>query len=186
MDRLKLNPIHSDELNSILCWKTPRRTFGLLLAKVEATTMLQCFLRTKGYLLIVAFCMSTWAITGCIEAMSYLASDSRLPKWITLPPGLTRADVEVDEESMDPAPRGLNVKFVLRNKKSKKLAEASGKSRNLSGRYIIVVVNETPEIIGFTHQINEHGIDLPYFYVVDDPAIKKKLLDENVSSISDH
>lgn len=99
---------------------------------------------------------------------------------------------------MDPAPRGLDVKFVLRDKK---LAEVRGKSINLGGRYIIVVVNDIPEIIGFTHQINEHGIDLPYFYVVDDPAIKKKLLDENgiddpvlrkklldgnVSSISDH
>jgi hypothetical protein len=80
---------------------------------------------------------------------------------------------------MEPTRRGVDVKVILYNKKYKKLAEVRGNSFDLSGRYFIDVVNGVPEIIGLTHQINEHRIDYPYFFVVDDLALKKKLLDEN-------
>ncbi len=140
--------------------------------------MLQCR-RTIKYLLIVTISLSFCVMSGCIESMFYLAYDSRLPKWITLPPGLTRADANIDEEGVDPMPGGLNVRFVLRDKKLKKLTEVRGKSTYLSGRYFIVVVKDTSEIIGLTHQIDEHGADLPYFYVVDDLALKKEILDKN-------
>jgi hypothetical protein len=118
-------------------------------------------------------------MSGCIESIWDLTSDSRLPKWITLPHGLTRADVIVQEEAMEPTHRGVEVKITLYDKKYKKLAEVRGASFRLSGRYFIEVVDGVPEVIGLTHHMNEHGVDYPYFFVVDDPALKRKLLDEN-------
>ena len=85
--------------------------------------MSKCFLRTKKYLLIVAICLSCFAISGCVESINYLASDSRLPKWLTLPPGLTRADVKVGLEFMEPTRRGVDIKVVLTDRKYKKLEE---------------------------------------------------------------
>ncbi len=80
---------------------------------------------------------------------------------------------------MEPTRRGVDVKVVLYDKKYKKLAEERGESFRLSGRYFIDVVGGVPEVIGLKMQKNEHGDDFPYFYVVDDPALKRKLLDEN-------
>ncbi len=139
--------------------------------------------RVNKCLLIVALCISSCAISGCIEWIGELTSDSRLPKWITLPPGLTRADVRVVLEGMEPTRRGVDVKFSLINHKFKTLEEVRGKSFNLSGRYFIDVVDGVPEVTGLTHHINEHGVDMPYFFVVDDPALKRKLLDENETKL---
>jgi hypothetical protein len=52
----------------------------------------------KYLLLFVALAISASAIVGCEyfpESTFELASESRLPKWIALPPGLTRADVSI-------------------------------------------------------------------------------------------
>jgi hypothetical protein len=141
-------------------------------------------LRTKKYLVLVAICICSCAITGCIQSISELTSDSRLPKWITVPPGLTRADVRVVEECMEPLihyqpRRGAEVKFVLYSQKYKKLGEVRGRSFYLSGRYSVAVVDGVPEIVGVKTQKNERGDDFPYFFVVDDPALKRRLLDEN-------
>jgi hypothetical protein len=141
--------------------------------------------RVDKYLLIVALCISTCGITGCVDSVNYLASDSRLPKWFTLPPGLTRADVTVVRASMDPTRRGdmkvalyhSDIKVALYKGKYKKLAEVSGKSIWL-GYFGIDVVDGVPEITGYKAQMDEHGNRMPYFYVVDDPALKRRLLDE--------
>lgn len=137
------------------------------------------FLRTPKHLLVVAVLIGSCAFSGCVESIWELTSDSRLPKWITLPPNLTRADVLVQEEAMEPTRRGVDVKISLYDKKWRKLQEVRGKSFSLSGRYFAEVVNDEAEVIGLTHQLNEHGVDFPYFFVVDDPALKRKLLDEN-------
>ena len=86
---------------------------------------------------------------------------------------------------MEPTRRGVGVKVILYDRKYKKLEEVRGKSFHLSGRYLAVVVNEVPEIIGFQTQKNNHGDDMPYFFVVDDPALKRKLLDENEKKLLD-
>lgn len=142
------------------------------------------FLRPKKYLLTVAMCVLFCAISGCVDSINYLASDSRLPKWFTLPPGITRADVTVVRESMDPTRRGVDIKVGLYKGKFKKLAEVSGKSI-LLGYFRICVVNGIPEITGYKAQIDEHGNRMPYFYVVDDPALKRKLLDEYEKKLLD-
>jgi hypothetical protein len=80
---------------------------------------------------------------------------------------------------MEPTHRGVDVKVTLCSNKYKRLQEVRGNSFDLSGRYFAVVVEGVPEIIGLTHHTNEHGVDYPYFFVVDDPALKRKLLDEN-------
>jgi hypothetical protein len=140
---------------------------------------IESFLHRQKYLLVVAIFVCSCVINGCIGSIWELTSDSRLPKWITLPPGLTRADVRVIEEVMEPTRRGVVVKVILYNKKNKKLEEMRGKSFKLSGRYFVDVVEGVPEIIGLKTQRNKHGDDMPYFFVVDDPALKRKLLDEN-------
>jgi hypothetical protein len=80
---------------------------------------------------------------------------------------------------MEPTRRGVDVKVILYNIKYKKLEEVRGNSFDLSGRYFIVVVDGVPEVIGLKTQKNKHGDDLAYFFVVDDPALKTKLLNEN-------
>lgn len=141
--------------------------------------MMRILRYAEKFLLIAAFCISACAISGCIESIGDLASDSRLPKWITLPPGLTRADVIVQEETMEPSRRGVDIKVTLYDMKWKKLKEVRGESFRLSGRYFVEVVDGVPEVIGLKMQKNEHGDDFPYFFVVDDPVLKKRLLDEN-------
>lgn len=155
------------------------RCYTAKVTQAEVTTMLNCLLHPPKYLLIVAICFFC-AMSGCIDSVQELASDSRLPEWITLPPGLTRADVRVVEEAMEPTRQGVNVKIILYGKKYKKLEEVRGNSFSLSGRYFIDVVDGVPEVIGLKVQRNKHGdTQNAYFFVVDDPALKRKLLDEN-------
>ena len=86
---------------------------------------------------------------------------------------------------MEPTRRGVDVKVILYNDKYQKLEEVRGKSFNLSGRYFIDVVDGVPEVTGLKTQKNKHGDDFPYFFVVDDPALKRKLLDENERKLLD-
>jgi hypothetical protein len=124
------------------------------------------------YLPIIAFCISSCAITGCLESSFQLASESRPPRWMALPPGLTRADVSVTLNYYSTL-RGGDAKFILRDRRGKKLAEVKGKEKNcpFTGypAYTAVVVNGTAEII-------EHRKMEPIFYVNDDPALRKKFL----------
>ena len=102
-----------------------------------------------------------------------------------VPPGLTRADVILQEEVMEPTRRGVDIKVTLYDKKWRKLEEARGKTFRLSGRYVVEVVGGVPEVIGLEMQKNRHGDDLPYFFVLDDPALKRQLLDENEKRLQD-
>jgi hypothetical protein len=153
------------------------------------------FLRTGKYLLIFAFCISSCAITGCIESSFNLASEAKLPRWMELPPGLTRADVSVtvDYHTLGPA------KFILRDKKGKKLAEIKGKVINQSPLYLksctqrsylvcpgyeVVEVNGITEIIKNVPYIEhanmeQNGRVVALFYVIDDPAVRKEILEND-------
>jgi hypothetical protein len=81
-------------------------------------------------------------------------------------------------------PLGSDAKFILRDRKGRKLAKINGKVKNLYpshlknppqgfdpgySAYEIVVVNGITEII-------EHRKMEPVFYVTDDPAVRKELL----------
>lgn len=61
--------------------------------------MIKAIRRINRYLLLgVILIISVFSIAGCEyfpEATFELASESRLPKWVTLPPGLARANVSL-------------------------------------------------------------------------------------------
>jgi hypothetical protein len=138
----------------------------------------------KLLLLFVALTIAGSAI-GCEwfpESTFELASDSRLPKWITLPPGLTRADVTITM-SYYVKPWGRSATFILKDKKEQIREKVHGKTRGLGPNqlkhpppgfppgypaYEVIIVNGTTEII-------EHRKMEPTFYITDDPAVWKEL-----------
>jgi len=147
--------------------------------------MLTITKRMSGVLLLCAaltFVGPTLACGWFPESTFELASESRLPKWITLPSGLTRADASLSM-SYYVWPWGRRATFVLRDAKGKILTKISGKVRG-SGpsqlkesrpgfpvgypSYEVITVNGTTEII-------EHRKMEPTFYVLDDPAVRKEL-----------
>jgi hypothetical protein len=144
--------------------------------------MFKIFLRTKTYLITVALCICSCAITGCVESTFTLASESKLPRSMTLPPGLTRTDVSVTLNLYAPL-RGPDAKFVLTDGEGKKLAEVKGKTKELapSSYYQIVTEKGITEIIKLKpyrehENMEQNGRAVALFYVIDDPAVRKELL----------
>jgi len=76
-------------------------------------------------LLIAVLCIFSCAITGCVESSFTLANESRLPSCLALPPGLARKDVSVTL-NLYAAVRGPDAKFMVKDKKGKKLEVLSG------------------------------------------------------------
>jgi hypothetical protein len=136
-------------------------------------------------------------MTGCLESSFNLASESRLPRWITLPPGLSRADVSVTLNYYTTLPGGSDAKFILRDRKGKKLAEIDGKEKGSYPLYLkscpdrfdpgcpgyeVIVVNGITEIIKNRpyrehENMEQNGRIVALFYVIDDPAVKEELLE---------
>ena len=139
--------------------------------------MMKVIRRTERYLPVVTSLVLSCLVSGCLESSFQLASESRLPGWKALPPGLTRADVWVTLNLYTtPLPGANDAEFILKNGKGKELAELKGKVKcqypysNMSyPRYNAVVVNDTIEIVEFRKME-------PVFYVNDDPAIRKEIL----------
>ncbi len=153
------------------------------LLEVKGATPRRIFLRTGKQLLIVAVCVSSCAITGCVESSFTLASESRLPRCIALPPELTRKDVSVRLNLYAPL-RGPDAKFELRNRKGKKLAEVKGtvKHADPSPYNEIVVVNGITEVVALkpyrAHEnMEQNGIPVALFYVIDDSCARKEALE---------
>ena len=148
--------------------------------------MLKMFLHTKRWVPIAAVCIFACATTGCIESTFNLAKESRLPRGLAIPPGLTRDDVFV---TLDFYTLG-QAKFTLRDKNGKKLTTVTGKTKgdpiNLGPYppgpgYEIVVINGVTEImecIPYRDNANmvQNGHIVALFNVVDNPALRKELL----------
>jgi hypothetical protein len=86
----------------------------------------------KFLLFLVALTIAGSAI-GCAwfpESTFDLASESRLPKWITLPPGLTRADVSITM-SYYTMPWGRSATFILQDTKGQTLKEGRWQAERL-------------------------------------------------------
>jgi hypothetical protein len=148
---------------------------------------------TKRWALIAAVCISAWATTGCIESSFNLASESRLPQGMAIPPGLTRADVTV---TLDFYTLG-QARFTLRDKTGKKRTTVTGKTKGnpiylkatpkgpdptVPG-YELVVINGVTEIMKCRpyrehENMVQNGRIVALFYVIDDPAIREELLGE--------
>ena len=144
----------------------------------------------KQCILIAALCVSCCAMNGCLESSFQLAKESRLPKWITIPPGLTRADVTVTMDYYSMPLDGNDAKFTLKDRSGKKLAKLGGKttdlcpfmpdasqrSRFVYPAYEAITVNGITDII-------EHRRMEPIFYLSDDPNIWKVLSDVKLKAI---
>ena len=132
---------------------------------------------------VIAGCLSLYGCKFFPESSFELASDSRLPKWFTLPPTLSRSDVTVTMNYYVTS-SGRTSTFILQTAKKQKLAEVSGTQRGLeplklknpppgfpSGypSFEIVTVNGVTEII-------EHRRMEPIFYINDDPAVRAELV----------
>jgi hypothetical protein len=138
----------------------------------------QIFLRADKYLLRVELCIFSCGITGCVESSFDLANESRLPRSIALPPGLTRKDVSVTLNFYAPL-RGPDAKFILKDKKGKKLAEVRGKAiEKISMNCQIVTEKRVTEMIRLkpyreNENMEQNGRAVALFYVIDDPAAKR-------------
>jgi hypothetical protein len=114
------------------------------------------------------------------ESTFQLASESRLPKWVTLPPELTRANASLTMNHRVVPWR--SAQFILRDKNGHILKKENGKMRcrapfeleNPPQRfpsgypaYEAITVHGITEII-------EHRKMEPIFYVTDDTAVWKQ------------
>ena len=142
-------------------------------------------IRNARYALALALlCAACSPTRGCAESDFDLAPASRLPKWFTLPPGISRSDVSVKMTyyiSLFADQRRAN--FVLRDSRGRKLAEVEGEQRGARPftltpapptgpfqypGYEIVTVNGIIEVI-------EHRRFEGLFYITDDPKVRAKL-----------
>ena len=139
---------------------------------MDATTALRISLRADKLFLIVALFISFLPMVGCLESSFNLANESRLPRWVTLPPGVKRADVSITLNFYTSL-GGDDTKVIIKDREGKTLAEVSGKMKCHTSfasypSYEVVLANGIAEVI-------EHRKAGPVFYITDDPAIKKML-----------
>src|SRR5579863_10441058 len=109
---------------------------------------MKSFLRAGKHLLVVVLFVSSYAMTGCAEANWTLANESRLPKGIELPPGLTRKDVSVDMNTYVRL-RGPDTELIVRDRKGKKLAKVKAYSRPYPNDNIVTIngITETLALV---------------------------------------
>ena len=148
--------------------------------------MIKITKRIDKYLLfILALTISGSAIVGCEyfpESTFNLANESRLPKWITLPPRHTRADVSITMSYYDNL-WGNDVKVILYDGKMQILKKVYGKEKDNGPfqlkhppqgfspgypLYEVITVNGITEII-------EHRKMEPIFYITDDPDVRNEI-----------
>jgi hypothetical protein len=136
--------------------------------------------RLLAILLVIVF----FTIKGCYlfpEATFTLASASRLPKWVTLQPGITRADVSLTMNYYVML-WGRSAQFILRDKNGQVMKKENGKTRCRvsfelekppQGFPSGYPAYEAITVLGVT-EIIEHRKMEPIFYVTDDPAVWKQ------------
>ena len=137
-------------------------------------------------LLFVASTVLAFAIVGCKyfpESTFELASESRLPKWFSLPPGLVRGDVSVTMNYYV-KPWGETATFILHDTKGHTLAETNGKLKGIEPLHLkgssqrdatgypsfeVVTAKGITEIV-------EHKKMEPTFYITDNPAVWREFM----------
>ena len=133
--------------------------------------------------LLVLLCLFGSILAGCDyfpESTFELSPNSRLPKWFTVPPGMTRRDLTVTM-SYYVKPTGPDVTFELFDSRKHRLAKLRGaflrdphggrSGRELPGypAYEVITVNGIVDIV-------EHRRMEPVFYVTDDPDVWRERL----------
>jgi hypothetical protein len=119
------------------------------------------------------------AATGCQyfpESSFELANESRLPRFMSLPQGLTRAEVSITM-SYYVKPWGRTATFTMQGRKVTgklkcsepfRLKKAMEESASDDPYYELVTVNGISEVI-------EHRKMEPVFYISDDPEVQKAI-----------
>src|ERR1039458_1964234 len=95
--------------------------------------MFKIIRRSNVFPLFVLLTIAGSVIVACEwipESTFELVSESRLPKWITLPPGLARADVSITMSYYN-LPWGNDATFILQDTKGQIRTKVSGKTRGL-------------------------------------------------------
>ena len=143
--------------------------------------MFKMFLGGKRLSLIAGVCIFACAVSGCLESSFRIASESRLPKWVTLPAGVERADVSLTV-SYYTTLWGDSVQFTLQDKNKQTIKKVSGEDRCLkpfqltnspgglpSGypNYAVVTVDGITEIL-------EQRRPEDILYVTDNPVVWKQ------------
>ena len=128
------------------------------------------------------FLIALLALTACAESNFDLSKTSRIPKWFSMPAGLSREDVTVTlDYYIVPTEKSV---FTLYDKKGKELQRINGK-RYGGYQYPLTLKNPPPgypngypsyEVIIANGIIDvvEHRQMEPIFYMTDDPAIWKE------------
>ena len=86
--------------------------------------MLKIVLHAKRWVFLAAVPISACAMNGCLESSFRLASDSRLPHGLPIPPGLTRADVSARIDYWDIPD---HAKITLLDKNGRNIAAVTGR-----------------------------------------------------------
>lgn len=168
-------------VSNVMQWRRVALQSHLSTAAYHATSngyLSVKFMHRLFIAICAAACLSLLGCSDIPEASFELAHESRLPKWFTLPPGLSRSDVTV---TMDYYLK--HTTFKLLDAKKQKLAEVNGKNKSLEPlmrkipqpgfptgypSYEIITVNGITEVI-------EHRRMEPVFYITDDPAVLAEL-----------
>ena len=120
------------------------------------------------------------SLAGCEyipESTFQLAKQSRVPKWITLPAGVARADVSLELDYYV-TPLGGRAKFILRDSRKQAIGKQYGNTPcteplRLKNARLLDATYEPVTVDGVT-EIMEHRQMEPGFYVTDDPAVWKQ------------
>jgi hypothetical protein len=121
-------------------------------------------------------------LTGCglfPESSFSLANESRLPKWFTLLPNQTRANVTVTMDYYIDS-SGRTATFTLRDSSGSVISKVTGKQKGLEPLQRSTRLPGYPEgypsyeiiTVGGITEIIEHRKMEPIFYVTDDPEVK--------------
>ena len=133
---------------------------------------------------VVLFILGFAVDRGCDyfpESSFQLANESRLPKWITLPSGLTRADVSITMNYYV-KPWGRTAQFILRDEEGRIVKKENGKLRCRAPFELKSPPQGFPPgypayeeitVLGMT-EIIEHKKMEPIFYITDDPTVWKQ------------
>jgi hypothetical protein len=135
------------------------------------------------FLVMLAIAGSVIVLSEWIPESTFeLASESRLPKWITIPSGLTRADVSITMSYYSKL-WGWSAVFTLKDTKGQIRTKVYGTEKGRGPLYLkhpplgfplgypaygVITVNGITDII-------EHRKMEPIFYITDDPAVWKEL-----------
>jgi hypothetical protein len=131
--------------------------------------------------MLILLVVSCQPLRGCVESEFTLSPESRLPKWFTLPSGVSRTEVSV---TLTYYTMG-KAKLTLEDRQGRTLAEIDGeenwhpqtlKKQNSSGGfdpgayplYVIIKANGIAEVV-------EHRKMEPIFYITDDPLLTSGL-----------